>query len=1431
MLEFIQTFWLPISIFAVVVILAILLARARRRRTAGADPEIRGDEPAIPQEEGSETLAEDSATGLRKSFATAMRQLRARAGRRARYETPWFLLLGADGSRPRDFLSDLGMSLPFGPPPEMLPASGTGCNWWFFDGAIVLETGGAYMLREGGAGTDERGWRTLLRLLQKHRPERPVDGVILTVSCLELLEARRQGRAGMAEIERRTSLLYRKLSDAQRTLGIRFPLYLVVTGCERLPGFDSFCTAVPQALQDDIFGWSSPYNIETSFHEGWVDEAFASIGQRLDELRLEVFAEGSEIADPDELYLFPGTIQALKEPLRAVLKEVASASTYLGSMMLRGFYFCGAAQSAVRPPEPAAPPLDLGDSAIYASGSNAVFWDEEQFRDARAYRRRWSTGGTRFLRQLLEKKVFPEAALGRPTAGVLVVRNRAVRIAQIVLLLTALILGYGLWNRHSHLSPRKNELVGFLQDTAEELEKRKRREVGRTQADPEELRKSAAALVDRMANIDPEWFGSFLIPSSWLSRFNEDLELCFSRAFGQIIFEALWNLLDQKASELTAEPVRSRADPFAYLPRDRARTSETLAIRDMGEFQKLENLTGDLAELERIALIYRELRDTRDPQQLTEVIDYLFGVTRLPEHFDRQAVLFRSALKGANYRPFNLKNYQKPAQERIDALANAFLERLFTTFKDDLTTVSAGLRDLTQTFQVRHSATKVQEIQDLSDSIGRLQQALARPETEWAFRTDFNLGVEFEDLLAQMARLELLGADEETGMQRSLADELRDEAASRWDRYQVDLVSYHSDLTGRLLSLPQDGVHLELSLEVWRLDTALRALLAFTRVNRPQELNHEIAFDKQRLTWETGVLQQAVDLVRPYEQFREKQVQVFEDSQQVILEHLARVTMTAKLIELLNEAQRIDPATVNSAFREDLIFEEIRMFRAASEPLAEILHQLDMLGAGPTAAELSQLLAQQSHRLLADVNTLLDDEVLYVPRAGNLSLWKGVRPVSHVAYGVRDTAELQLYLDRQQQRLDQLVSNYAKPLVKWMDLQQTSLSLEQRRLFERWSGIVDGLEGYEKQKLDNRLAELEREILEVLPERSLEECARNPPVLGEQNDFFSEKRRHIDQQVYDRCLELAHGRARMGYQEVADYFTRRLAGQFPFAAAGLGVYETEADPDDLRGFYQVFDRHRSFLVDDQRNRVGDLIVEGNAEDKRQIEHFLEQIVRVRGFLAHFLDGEEAPAFDVEMEFRINRDNENVGNLIIDWEFEVADKQIRFRDRGEDRLRWSPGQAVRLHLRWAKDAPWEPVSNGGRPEVRVDRERRATLTYEFANRWALVSFLEDHRTPKRYLEGLAETRPHTLMFEIDTRTRASAGQAASVPALDEAARVFVRLMVRAPDSKDPLRLPDFPHRAPRLSAGTRTSGLRWPGSHRRGPTGRSSSSTATTGRQP
>jgi type VI secretion system protein ImpL len=183
----------------------------------------------------------------------------------------------------------------------------------------------------------------------------------------------------------------------------------------------------------------------------------------------------------------------------------------------------------------------------------------------------------------------------------------------------------------------------------------------------------------------------------------------------------------------------------------------------------------------------------------------------------------------------------------------------------------------------------------------------------------------------------------------------------------------------------------------------------------------------------------------------------------------------------------------------------------------------------------------------------------------------------------------------------------------------------------------------------------------------------------------------------------------------------------------------------------------------------------------------------RAFFNAYLDKKLGPFLDFQMQFRVNRDMEQGGGQIIDWSLDVGRKKYRYMDQ-ELSGRWLVGEPVRLTLRWANNSPSVPFATADAPTFRI-RDRVAI--FEFKNRWSLLSLMSRQAASASDFKYHVDTDVYTLKFRIPTRPDGNLSERQPEELRPEEADVFMRLSLVAPGGKDPLLLPAFPLRAPRL----------------------------------
>ena len=148
------------------------------------------------------------------------------------YQLPWYVIIGASGSGKTTALANSGLQFPLADRFGKTALRGIGgtrnCDWWFTNEAVLLDTAGRYTTQESEQAQDAGEWLKFIGLLRKYRRRQPINGVVVTISISDLLtqspEASRQQAVNLRQ----------RLSELHEQLGIRFPVYVLVTKADLL---------------------------------------------------------------------------------------------------------------------------------------------------------------------------------------------------------------------------------------------------------------------------------------------------------------------------------------------------------------------------------------------------------------------------------------------------------------------------------------------------------------------------------------------------------------------------------------------------------------------------------------------------------------------------------------------------------------------------------------------------------------------------------------------------------------------------------------------------------------------------------------------------------------------------------------------------------------------------------------------------------------------------------------------------------------------------------------------------------------------------------------------------------------------------------------------------------------------------------------------
>ena len=330
---------------------------------------------------------------LRKKFQTGIDAYKSRG--KDIYKLPWYVIVGEPGSGKTEAIRHSNVGFPPGMQDEFQGVGGTiNMNWWFTNHAVLLDTAGRLMFEELKPGETSE-WKEFLNLLRKNRPNCPINGLFLVIPSDSLI------KDSADSIEKKAGKIAQQLDVIQRVLDVRFPVFVVVTKCDKINGFREFFDGLtdPQ-LQHQMMGWSNPDPLDEPFKPDQVDQHLEQVAARLRRRRLGLLrdpvpenADGRRTDEVDSLYALPHSLEKISSRLRRYLETIFVAGEWSAKpLFLRGIYFSSSMREGAALDAELAEAIGVGVDEL----PEGKVWERE-----RAY----------FLRDLFVEKVFREKGL------------------------------------------------------------------------------------------------------------------------------------------------------------------------------------------------------------------------------------------------------------------------------------------------------------------------------------------------------------------------------------------------------------------------------------------------------------------------------------------------------------------------------------------------------------------------------------------------------------------------------------------------------------------------------------------------------------------------------------------------------------------------------------------------------------------------------------------------------------------------------------------------------------------------------------------------------------------------------------------------------------------------------------------------------------
>ncbi|MFP2516963.1 type VI secretion system membrane subunit TssM [Buttiauxella agrestis] len=258
---------------------------------------------------------------------------------------PWYLVVGSDNAGKTSLISASGQDFPL---PEQLHRLGTkpvptkNCECWFANDALFIDTAGKYVT---DASIWKPEWLGLLNAIGKYRPVKAVNGAIVAISVADILAGSKAERLNFAVA------LRSRLSEIRTQLGLRFPVYVVLTKLDRLAGFEEYFRNLSAEGREQIWGVTLPYGGKSKISESGlqdrINEELRLLEERIENNMNLRQQEEYSVADRKKMYGLPQDFRRLSEGLAEVVQNIFFASRYDETQFysaLRGIYFASSHQ-------------------------------------------------------------------------------------------------------------------------------------------------------------------------------------------------------------------------------------------------------------------------------------------------------------------------------------------------------------------------------------------------------------------------------------------------------------------------------------------------------------------------------------------------------------------------------------------------------------------------------------------------------------------------------------------------------------------------------------------------------------------------------------------------------------------------------------------------------------------------------------------------------------------------------------------------------------------------------------------------------------------------------------------------------------------------------------------------------------------------------
>ncbi len=457
------------------IFLTILILRWRRRVRAAREIE----EAMIPAEpEGDGKL-------LAEKMTEALGVLKKSGGAASLYDLPWYVIIGPPGAGKTTALANSGLDFPLAQTQAVSGFGGTrNMDFWFAEDAVLIDTAGRYTTQDSDRSADKASWDAFLDLLKRTRPNRPINGVILSFSVEDMM------KDDAATLQAHAETVRARLAELHEQLKIDFPVYVMFTKADLIAGFREYFASFSLNRRKLVWGVTFQTPDRKAITHEAVPAEFDRLVSRLSDEIIDRLSEEPDGVARIAIFGLPGQMGLLRDNVGSFLRRVFEPTRYKTNAILRGFYFTSGTQEGT--------PIDQVLGAINEPGAGGF---AAGFMSGR--------GKSFFIHDLLRGVVFPEQGWvshdRKAVRRAIVLRTVALSAIAIVTLGAASAVGISYWKNLQLVRTAEADTAAWRRDADAELSRDVIDDPGLTPVLP---------LLNDIANM-PAGYGDSEEPSLW----------------------------------------------------------------------------------------------------------------------------------------------------------------------------------------------------------------------------------------------------------------------------------------------------------------------------------------------------------------------------------------------------------------------------------------------------------------------------------------------------------------------------------------------------------------------------------------------------------------------------------------------------------------------------------------------------------------------------------------------------------------------------------------------------------------------------------------------------------------------------------------------------------------------------------------------------